>query len=241
MAAPLPQESAPPQERVATEEMIQDTEVQEVQESPVDEEEMEVVPPMALTAPPMGYRTLDQIEAEFARIAGADASIEWSIYGESPAGRPLHALRMGPAKNPEGLPEAMIVANLAGDRIAATEIALGIAMGLAKERGDWAQAGILWVIPCANPDGFHQAFAGQPVSRGAGIDDDRDGRVDEDGPRISTGMGSSLGCGKSARMACTLPPSRIPGPWKKYPLGKPARSLMVCTAKGRMWMGIKNG
>ena len=162
----------------------------EVQEEATPEEELvQAGEPLELTAPPMGYRNLDQIEAEMAEIANGHGSIELVSYGEAPSGKTLWALRFAPQGEGAGGAQALVVANLAGDRLVASEVAMKMAQDLVADRGDWERAGTLWVIPCANPDGFVQASRGQPVSRGAGIDDDRDGRTDEDGPRDLNGDG----------------------------------------------------
>ncbi len=148
-----------------------------------------IVAPQALSAPPMGYSGLEALEAELKTLANGNSHLLLSSLGQSPGGKAIWVLTVRAKDAAAGGPEAMVVANLEGDRIAATEMAVGMLRSLAHDPGFWTDSGTLHVVPVANPDGFAQAMAGNTVFRGAPHDDDRDGRVDEDGPTDLNGDG----------------------------------------------------
>lgn len=105
--------------------------------------------------------------------------------------RPVLAATFG-ARQDAGRPEVWIVANLEGDRIAATEVALRLCERLARGDSPLAAAATVHVLPLANPDGAARAFRGEDPWRGSPVDEDRDGLLDEDGPRDLDGDGRAL-------------------------------------------------
>jgi hypothetical protein len=119
--------------------------------------------------------------------AGGGTLIE---LARTAAGRPVLALTLG-ERQQSGRPEVLIVANLAGDRLAATEIALRLGRHLAAG-SPLLDAATVHLVALANPDGAVRAFAGEDPWRGAPVDEDRDGLLDEDGPRDLNGDGRAL-------------------------------------------------
>ena len=128
-----------------------------------------------------------------------DGKVTLSSIGTSRAGRAIHALRV--TKEPRRkvpVPSVLIVAGLDGWHRSGSLVAAGIAERFAKETRAAIDARTvldaldLWVIPVANPDAW-AAGATRPQESagrvGAGIDDDRDGRIDEDAPRDINGDG----------------------------------------------------
>lgn len=153
------------------------------------EPEPAAAPPAPRSLPPAGYHPGDLIDArlqELTKQAGGQ-TVEIARTAE---GRPVIAATFG-AKQSPGRPEVLIVANLEGDRIAAGELALRMAQHLANGAA-LLGAATVHVIANANPDGAARAFAGDDPWRGPPVDDDRDGRLDEDGPRDLDGDGRAL-------------------------------------------------
>ncbi len=98
----------------------------------------------------------------------------------------------------EERPALLIVANLEGDQVVGSELALRTVAHLltnyaadsaVKERLD---SHVVYVFPRLNPDGAEHMFAATRDGRrtnGRAYDDDNDGRIDEDGPEDLNGDG----------------------------------------------------
>jgi len=146
--------------------------------------------------PPNGYNAPSAMSAELRAMAAANAAMSLVEIGRSAAGEPLlMASFAGPqfAHNPApGAPAILVVANLEGDRLAASEVALGLCRHLASGEAAILQHAQVFVMPLANPDAAAHAFAGAMPWRGAPTDNDRDGRIDEDGPMDLNGDGHLL-------------------------------------------------
>lgn len=137
--------------------------------------------------PPDGYRSPEAVAAAVEALAAeATAVIDLAT---TPGGRPVRILRYG--HDAPGRPAILIVANCEGDRLVATEVALGLCQHLAQGSA-LLEAADVYVLPLANPDGAAAAYAGQSPWRGAPVDEDRDGRSDEDGPDDLDGDGHAL-------------------------------------------------
>ncbi len=145
-----------------------------------------------LTPPPGDYLTPERLDAELLELEKTYGRLELSRMGQSHGGRTIWLCTFRSPQYAANRPEALIVANLEGDRLAATEVAMGLVRRMATRSSIWAQSGTLHIIPCANPDGFAQAVQGLPPTRGAAIDEDRDGQTDEDGPIDLNGDGRVL-------------------------------------------------
>lgn len=138
--------------------------------------------------PPAGYTAPAEMIARLAGRAREGARVvELARTAED---RPLLAASFG-AADASGKPEVLIVANLAGDRLAASELALRM-MNHLEAGSPLLDAAVVHVVPLANPDAAARAFAGDDPWRGPAVDEDRDGLLDEDGPRDLDGDGRAL-------------------------------------------------
>ncbi len=159
--------------------------------------------PTKPTPPPTSFGelvSLEALEQSLRQLAAAsDGKVTLSSIGTSTAGRTIHALHAtNQPKRKVPVPAVLIVAGLDGWHRSGSLVAAGVAERFALEQRAAIDArtvldGLdLWVIPVANPDAWATGL-GRPQDHagrvGTGIDDDRDGRVDEDAPRDVNGDG----------------------------------------------------
>ena len=144
------------------------------------------------TPPPTGYLTPEALDAELLELEKTYGRLELGRLGQSPEGRTIWLCTFRSPQYAQKRPEAMIVANLEGDKPVATEMAMALIRKIASSGGAWAPAGTLHIVPNANPDAYARAMAGLPPTRGKPIDEDRDGRTDENGPSDLDGDGQVL-------------------------------------------------
>lgn len=125
-------------------------------------------------------------------LAADPGLIERSSYGASMQGRPLEVLRVtSDDGQPAGMkPAVLIVAGLDGAHVGGSEVAARLARKLAAHP-DLPRDTDYYVIARANPDAAARLRAGS-LDRGGvldPVDEDRDRRVDEDGPIDLNGDG----------------------------------------------------
>ncbi|MEY2711808.1 MAG: hypothetical protein RL005_30 [Planctomycetota bacterium] len=144
--------------------------------------------------------TIEAFEQSLRQLASSSGgTVTLTSIGTSTAGRPIHVLQVTSQANRKvPVPSVLIVAGLDGWHRTGSLVAAGIAERFALERRAAIDArtvldGLdLWVIPVANPDAWAAGLA-RPQDLagrvGTGIDDDRDGRIDEDAPRDINGDG----------------------------------------------------
>ncbi|MBC7773646.1 MAG: hypothetical protein H7210_14220, partial [Pyrinomonadaceae bacterium] len=122
-------------------------------------------------------------------IAESGGKITAGTYGTSRGGHPLHVLQLGDKFKPA----LLIVAGLNAQHRVGIETALGVAKKLAEQPGDLLSTHAIYIMPCAYPDGLERertAVLRRDGSRTvAAVDDDQDGRIDEDGPKDLNGDG----------------------------------------------------
>lgn len=122
-----------------------------------------------------------------------DASFQ--SLAKSPGGHDLWVLTLSRGGNPAAKPALALVAGVDGTHLAGTELALQLAEKLLNGRDSVArllETRTIYVVPSVNPDAAAQAFAAlkwERAGNGRPTDDDRDGRVDEDGPEDLNGDG----------------------------------------------------
>lgn len=162
---------------------------QEPEVSPAAEAAVQEPAPEPQPLPPAGYGNPDTLPGRLKEsvAAGGGTLVELARTSE---GRAVLAASFG-ERQQSGRPEILIVANLAGNRLAASELALRLCQHLAAG-SPLLDVATVHVVALANPDGAAHAFAGQDPWRGASVDDDRDGLLDEDGPRDLNGDGRAL-------------------------------------------------
>jgi hypothetical protein len=147
------------------------------------------------------YHDYDALTRAVRELASAHRGTATVVsLGQTAEGRDIWALEVaGPGPlAPSERPALLVVGNLEADRVIGSELALYLAEHLlTRAASDEAVAGQLrdrtfYIVPRANPDGAERMFARvrsdyrltmRPV------DDDVDGRVDEDGPEDLNGDG----------------------------------------------------
>jgi zinc carboxypeptidase len=132
-----------------------------------------------------------------ALVAGHKELARVGSYGKSLAGRDLLFVELGAIDDPQRakLPALLVVAGLDGQHLIGTEMVLDHLKRLVEGYGGEEKAitklldeHVVYLIPRANPDGadafFHPIDGALREVRGnlRPVDDDRDGKLDEDGP-----------------------------------------------------------
>ena len=166
--------------------------------------------------------TIEAFEQSLRQLASSSGgTVTLTSIGTSTAGRPIQVLQVTSQANRKvPVPSVLIVAGLDGWHRTGSLVAAGIAERFALERRAAIDArtvldGLdLWVIPVANPDAWAaglartQDLAGRV---GTGIDDDRDGRIDEDAPRDINGDGV-ISMMRRLECASDAPATRVADP-----------------------------
>jgi Zinc carboxypeptidase len=140
------------------------------------------------------YQTYEELSAAMRDLAKTHARLARLVeVARSREGRTVWAIEIA---NPAGTPVAerpalLVAANFEGDQLIGSQLALYVAEQLLTgyaanpaitERLD---NHVFYIVPRANPDGAEAMFGAVKSARktnAAKIDDDNDGRVDEDGP-----------------------------------------------------------
>ena len=149
-----------------------------------------------------GYYTHAQLTDRARQLASdhGDACAAESI-GTSREGREIVSLRLALAGEvePECRPALLLVANIDGDHLVGSSVAMAVAARLLSmaEAGDEAAVEFLtshtlYVVPRVNPDAAERFFADVRSERRRTVrpdDRDRDGALDEDGPNDLNGDG----------------------------------------------------
>jgi len=138
------------------------------------------------------YLNHDGLTRELRSVANSSDNVRMESLGTTLEGREIWLLNVG---NPSGIPLAdrpavLVVANLEGNHLVGSHLALEMVRYLTQNADDEAVADILnnqavYVFPRLNPDGAEAMFARVKWDRKTNafpFDDDNDGRVNEDGP-----------------------------------------------------------
>jgi hypothetical protein len=156
--------------------------------------------PAAVQVQP-GYHDHAALAKAVQALAAANkAVVKVESIGKTRGGRDIWALEIanpGPIA-PAKRPALLIAAGFEGDHLVGTEIALATAEYMAKNAASdpavksSLDGGTIYIVPRLNPDGAEGFFA--PLKTGAKtnaepVDDDNDGRIDEDGPEDLNGDG----------------------------------------------------
>ncbi len=139
---------------------------------------------------PRGYLGHDALVAAIKKVAEAHPErVRAEVLAKSVQGREVWLLTLGGRAEgePPSKPAVLIVANLEGDHVVGSQVALGLVERLAAMKAaPWLDRVTLYVVPRLNPDGAERAVAGSPLgafrTNLRPIDRDRDGRNGEDGP-----------------------------------------------------------
>ncbi|MDQ3169050.1 MAG: M14 family metallopeptidase, partial [Acidobacteriota bacterium] len=152
-----------------------------------------------------GYKTYDQLTASLRALAQSHGNLVKLVdLGKSHEGRSVWAVEVANPSTGAGAapvdqrPALLVAANLEGDQLIGSELALYLARHLATSYATDAKVKALldkhavYILPRVNPDGAEQMFGSVKSFRrtNAGkFDADNDGRMDEDGPEDLNGDG----------------------------------------------------
>lgn len=151
---------------------------------------------MAASGPaPSGYHDHAALVARLRALAASHASVaEVQVIGRSFEGRELVVLALG--ESGPSKPAVFVDAAHDGRELTASEVALGVATYLLEELPpdslvDLCEVTTIYVLARANPDGAERGFtaSGPILEIPRPLDDDRDERIDEDGPEDVDGDG----------------------------------------------------
>ena len=153
--------------------------------------------PPAADAP--RYKTYDELTASLRALAQSSPTLVKLVdLGKSVEGRSVWAVEVASGSGADARPALLVAANFEGDQVIGSELALALAKHLASAYAtDAAVKRLLdehavYIIPRANPDGAEAMFGKVRSFRRTNarkMDEDNDGRVDEDGPEDLNGDG----------------------------------------------------
>ncbi len=157
--------------------------------------------PVAQSPDTARYRTYDEMTSALRALAQANANLVKLVdLGKSHEGRSVWAVELANRSGAavDGRPALLVAANLEGDQLIGSELALHLARHLARAYASDPQVKTLldehavYILPRVNPDGAEQMFGKVKSFRRTNarkFDEDNDGRVDEDGPEDLNGDG----------------------------------------------------
>lgn len=143
-----------------------------------------------------GYTPPNRLAERLRTLANAhraDASLQ--SLAKSPGGNDLWVLTLSRGGNAATKPALALVAGVEGTHLAGIELALQLADRLLNGPDSLRRlldSRTIYILPSVNPDASAQAFANvkwERAGNGRPTDDDRDGRLDEDGPEDLNGDG----------------------------------------------------
>jgi len=146
--------------------------------------------------PLKGYADYKALTQQTAQVAKSEYATRTSL-GRTLGGREIWLLSIGTGQV-DKKPALLVVGNVEAAHVVGSEMALRIARNLAeKAAGDPATRKLLeqftvYVIPRPNPDGSEKCWqrpVAEPTGNNRPTDDDRDGKVGEDGPVDLNGDG----------------------------------------------------
>lgn len=133
----------------------------------------------ATEPPPAGYLAPDEVLTRLHGLTAASDRVRVHEVAQTDEGRGLFVVAIG-EDDIAGRPGVLILADPDGDRPVASQIAFRLAERLARPNAGITDAATVYVVPVANPDAAAHAFVGEDPWRGWPVDEDRDGRADED-------------------------------------------------------------
>ncbi|MCE2881346.1 MAG: hypothetical protein LW636_03155 [Planctomycetaceae bacterium] len=144
--------------------------------------------PLAPSGYPTPEQTADRL-AELAKLVPGRASVARIAAARS--GPAVSVLVLGNQDFSRRLPAMLVVAGMDGVNLGSTEQCLTAVERVLRDSPAVLDAARIYVIPEANPDArMHAITRREPrATNSRAVDDDRDGRVDEDGPTDLNGDG----------------------------------------------------
>jgi hypothetical protein len=108
------------------------------------------------------FRSFDKpgtgIRATLAAWAAADTLIHLDSIGASVEGRPILAVKIGPAGDAPGRPNVLFLGTHHAREWVSTEVAMALIRWLADSAAALTASRDIWVIPVENPDGYQFSF-----------------------------------------------------------------------------------
>ncbi len=147
----------------------------------------------AAGSPPAGYMDYAGLTAAMREVGLSGPKVKVDTIGSSREGRALYLLTLsGDVSTADKRPALLITAGLDARHRVGVETAVRVAKRLLADHGEMLNETTVYVIPCANPDGWERN-AGKVNYGHIGtlrvLDEDRDGTADEDGPADLNGDG----------------------------------------------------
>lgn len=162
---------------------------------------------LALLAPVHGldgqtasYLNYDGLTRELRSLVDGSSLAQMRSLGQSHDGRDIWLVEIADRAGPvlDTRPALLVVGNLEGDHLLGSQLALETVRylltggGADADLGDMLQRQVVYVIPRLNPDAAEAMFADVRYDRRRNtlpVDDDNDGRTDEDPPEDLNGDG----------------------------------------------------
>lgn len=145
------------------------------------------------------YRTYDELTAALRGLAQANAGLVKLVdLGKSHEGRSVWAVEIASGSKADTRPALLVAANFEGNQVIGSELALSLVRHLTSSYAtDAAVKKLLddhavYILPRVNPDGAELMFGKVKSFRRTNarkVDEDNDGRLDEDGPEDLNGDG----------------------------------------------------
>lgn len=145
------------------------------------------------------YRTYDELTAALRGLAQANAGLVKLVdLGKSHEGRSVWAVEVASGSKADARPALLVAANFEGNQVIGSELALLLARHLTSSYATDAEVRNLlddhavYIVPRVNPDSAELMFGKVKSFRRTNarkVDEDNDGRLDEDGPEDLNGDG----------------------------------------------------
>jgi hypothetical protein len=196
---------------------------------------------------PAGYTTQDALKAALERLLAEDPGLlRVRTLAQSTEGRDVPIVEIGKVARPGQPapgPAILLVANLEGDHLLGTDVALSLIERLARREGRpealsrLLERGAIYVVPRFNPDAAERLLGTKPAvairTNLRLIDRDRDGAQGEDGPDDLDGDGLITSIRVADRQASLLPDEKDPRILRKADPAKGEAGLYSEYIEGR--------
>lgn len=142
--------------------------------------------------PAAAYMDFAGLSQALQDLARTEPKCRVDVLGASRQGRGLLTLTLaGDQKAADAHPALLIAAGLDARHKVGVETAYRVAKRLLAEHADVLDSTTIYIVPCANPDGFefNRLLNSGHIGTMRVVDEDRDGATDEDGPKDLNGDG----------------------------------------------------
>jgi hypothetical protein len=187
---------------------------------------------------PAGYLDHPALTDALGRVAVAHPEfVRVDSLARSKEGRDVWIVAINPApKDAPAKPSILVVANLEADHVIGSQVALGLVEKLAGLDPKALEGRTIYVVPRLNPDGTERLLKGTPKvdlrANLTGIDRDRDGKFNEDGPNDLDGDGLALSMRWKDAKASLIPDPKDPRILRKADLAKGEKPVYSESTEG---------